>query len=169
MSEQTGPDAVASADSRVALDPGTPPAVLAAIAEHRPELRVFVAMNPATYPGLAQWLATLSDPAVDAALATRDAAPTATQPTLVPAPPSTPPTLSPGAPQVGRHLPTPIQTLRGQPAHPALVECPGDVPHRVHDQRVAHGPGRDRSTDPVPGQVGPRGDLAALLAQDPAD
>src|SRR5450759_1357081 len=74
-----------------------------------------------------------------------------------------------GAPQVGRHLATPIQTLRGQPAHPVLVEGPGDLLHRVHDQRVAHGPGRDRSTGLIPGPVGPRGDLAALLAQDPAD
>src|SRR5450756_515195 len=74
VSEQTGSDPVAAADSRVALDPGTPPAVLAQIAQARPELRVFVAMNPSTYPGLVEWLATLGDPAVNAALASRTTA-----------------------------------------------------------------------------------------------
>jgi len=91
VSEQTGPDPVAAADSRVALDPGTPPEVLAQIAEARPELRVFVAMNPSTYPGLAQWLATLGDPAVDAALASRAA--TAATPSQVPPPPPPPPSV----------------------------------------------------------------------------
>lgn len=66
MSEQNGSDPVAAADSRVALDPATRPEVLAQIAQARPELRVFVAMNPSTYPGLVEWLATLGDPAVDA-------------------------------------------------------------------------------------------------------
>ena len=71
MSEQLGSDVVGSADSRVALDPGTGPEVLAGIAQRRPELRVFVAMNPSIYPALVQWLAQLGDPAVTAALAGR--------------------------------------------------------------------------------------------------
>jgi hypothetical protein len=71
MTEHGFPDAAGAADPRVALDPTTAPEVLARIAETRPELRVFVAMNPSTYPALVQWLAQLGDPAVDAALATR--------------------------------------------------------------------------------------------------
>ena len=84
MSEQVGSDVVGSADSRVALDPQTPPEVLAGIAQARPELRVFVAMNPSAYPGLVQWLARLGDPAVDAAVAAR--APVPAEPSAVPSP-----------------------------------------------------------------------------------
>jgi hypothetical protein len=40
---------------------------------------------------------------------------------------------------------------------------------RVGDDGVGHGAGRDRAVGLLPGPVGPRGDLAALLAQDPAD
>jgi len=84
VSEQVGSDVVGSADSRVALDPRTDPEVLAGIAQARPELRVFVAMNPSAYPGLVQWLARLGDPAVDAALAARDPVPA--EPSAVPSP-----------------------------------------------------------------------------------
>jgi len=88
VSEQLGSDVVGSADSRVALDPGTAPEVLAGIAQRRPELRVFVATNPSTYPGLVQWLAQLRDPAVDAALAGR--APVRAEVAAVPPPPPPP-------------------------------------------------------------------------------
>lgn len=60
-----------------ASDPATPAEVLAAIAEHRPDLRPAVASNPTAYPGLLDWLGRLGDPAVDAALAARVAAPSA--------------------------------------------------------------------------------------------
>ena len=40
---------------------------------------------------------------------------------------------------------------------------------RVDHHRVGDGAGRDRAVGPAPGPVGPRGDLAALLAQDPTD
>jgi len=86
--EQVGSDVVGSADSRVAWDPRTAPEVLAGIAQARPELRVFVAMNPSAYPGLVQWLARLGDPAVDAALAAR--APVLAEPSAVPSPPAPP-------------------------------------------------------------------------------
>src|SRR5665811_68312 len=71
--------------------------------------------------------------------------------------------------RVGRHLAAPVEALRGQRAPPVDPRGPGDLPHRVDDLGVGHGPGRDRSTGLLPGPVGPRGDLAALLAQDPAD
>ena len=35
--------------------------------------------------------------------------------------------------------------------------------------RIRHGPGRDHSPCSLPGPVGPRGDLTALLTQHPAD
>src|ERR1035437_2776041 len=88
VGEQLGSDVIGSADSRVALDPLTTPETLAGIAQARPELRVFVAMNPSAYPGLVQWLARLGDPAVDAALAAR--APVPAEPSAVPSPPAPP-------------------------------------------------------------------------------
>ncbi|MBI9114357.1 proline-rich domain-containing protein [Sanguibacter suaedae] len=54
-----------------AADPATPPAVLADIVQHAPELRAQVAGNPTTYPALVDWLAQLGDPDVDAALRKR--------------------------------------------------------------------------------------------------
>ena len=40
-------------------------------AQYAPELRPCIARNPSTYPALVDWLAQLNDPAVNAALATR--------------------------------------------------------------------------------------------------
>jgi len=57
--------------ARQAADPATDPSVLARIAAEAPELRASLATNPATYPALLTWLADLHEPAVDAALATR--------------------------------------------------------------------------------------------------
>lgn len=51
----------------------TPASVLAQIAAERPDLRPYLAVNPAAYPELLDWLAQLGDPAVDAALAYRAA------------------------------------------------------------------------------------------------
>lgn len=51
----------------------TPGSVLAQIAAERPDLRPYLAVNPAAYPELLQWLARLGDPEVDAALAYRAA------------------------------------------------------------------------------------------------
>ncbi|NTW38980.1 MAG: hypothetical protein HGA44_03700 [Cellulomonadaceae bacterium] len=58
-----------------AADPATPGQTLADIAALRPDLRPVVAANPAAYPGLLEWLGSLGEPAVDAALAARASAP----------------------------------------------------------------------------------------------
>lgn len=68
-----------------ASDPTTPGQVLADIAALRPDLRPAVAANPSTYPALLDWLKSLGDPAVDAALAARPA------PAAAPAPQPTQP------------------------------------------------------------------------------
>jgi len=62
-----------SADFTVyqATNPATPPDVLGQMAASRPDLRQFVAANPATPQSVVDWLATLGDHAVDAALARR--------------------------------------------------------------------------------------------------
>jgi len=60
-----------TATPQVAADPATPATVLAEIARDRPELRPYLAANPAAYPQLLEWLAVLGDPAVDAVLRTR--------------------------------------------------------------------------------------------------
>ena len=64
----TAPDQYSAYD---ASNPATAPAVLAQIAEHRPELRALVAANPSTPEPVAQWLGGLGDVAVDAALRRR--------------------------------------------------------------------------------------------------
>jgi len=70
-----------------ASDPSTAPQLLADIAYRRPDLRAAVAANPAAYPGLVEWLASLKDPQVDAALAGRAATAVPTQqPPATPAP-----------------------------------------------------------------------------------
>jgi len=54
-----------------ALNPATPPEILAEIAAQAPHLRPQVAENPATYPALLNWLASLNDIDVDLALQRR--------------------------------------------------------------------------------------------------
>lgn len=44
---------------------------IAQIAQYAPELRVCIARNPNTYPALIEWLGQLGDPAINAALASR--------------------------------------------------------------------------------------------------
>lgn len=56
-----------------AADPATPASVLAEIATQRPDLRALVAINPAAYPELLDWLRSLGDPMVLAALDRRAA------------------------------------------------------------------------------------------------
>jgi len=56
-----------------AADPATSQAELLDIVSSRPDLRPAIALNPNTYPGLLDWLGTLGEPAVDAALASRRA------------------------------------------------------------------------------------------------
>lgn len=56
--------------------PDTPLEVLAELAHLHPELRVAIAKNPSTYPGLLEWLGNLGDPDVAAALRLRAGVPT---------------------------------------------------------------------------------------------
>ena len=54
-----------------ASDPNTDLTKLHELANNYPGLRPYIAANPRTYPALLEWLGTLGDPAVDAALARR--------------------------------------------------------------------------------------------------
>jgi len=78
-----------------------------------------------------------------------------------------------GATQVGGHLPTSVEPLSAQLAYADAVTVhlgrPSDVTYGVDDLGIGHGPRRDRAAGVSPGPVGPRGDLATLLAQDPTD
>lgn len=56
---------------RHASDPTTSLELLAELAYQHPDLRAVVASNPATYPGLLEWLAQIGDPEIDAAIARR--------------------------------------------------------------------------------------------------
>jgi len=77
---------------RAAMDPGTPAAELAELAHHHEELRPLVAANPTAYPGLLEWLGSLGDAAIDAAIASRPATPAAASAEgVVPPPPPPPP------------------------------------------------------------------------------
>jgi hypothetical protein len=66
VQQAAGPAAAAS-------DPRTAAATLFEIATNSPELRPAIAANPSTYDDLVAWLGKLGDPAVDAALARREA------------------------------------------------------------------------------------------------
>jgi len=105
-----------------ASDPQTPGQVLADIAALRPDLRVAVASNPSTYPGLLEWLRGLGEPALDAAIAARRAAFQQTQqmPTL---PPMAPPAPS-WAGQPAAQAPPPMVTP-GYPGMPPQGGAPG--------------------------------------------
>ncbi|MDU0349706.1 hypothetical protein [Actinomyces sp. MRS3W] len=59
-----------------ASDPNAELSTLHELANNYPGLRPYIAENPRTYPALLEWLGTLGDPAVDAALARRNAAAT---------------------------------------------------------------------------------------------
>lgn len=54
-----------------ASNPATSPQRLHELASTRPDLHVALAANPSLYPGLREWLASLGNPEVDAALAGR--------------------------------------------------------------------------------------------------
>lgn len=70
LTRDSGTTAVAD-HVRAASDPATPPATLADIATHHPELRLAIARNPATYDELLGWLTQYGDAEVKAAVATR--------------------------------------------------------------------------------------------------
>lgn len=58
---------------REASSPQTSPARLQELASSYPRLRPLIAMNPAAYPALIQWLGNLNDPSIKVALARRSA------------------------------------------------------------------------------------------------
>ena len=58
-----------------AQDPNAELETLHQLAQNYPGLRPYIAANPRTYPALLEWLGTLGDPAVDAALASRNSQP----------------------------------------------------------------------------------------------
>lgn len=80
-----------------AQDPNAELETLHQLAQNYPGLRPYIAANPRTYPALLEWLGTLGDPAVDAALASRsghpqsDQAPQASPPLAVVSPPGSQP------------------------------------------------------------------------------
>lgn len=101
-----------------ASDPATPGQVLADIAALRPDLRAAVASNPSAYPGLIDWLKSLGEPAVDAAIAARDAGPATQQMPVMP------PT-APGGAQVP---PAPQWAQQPQPQQPTYGAPPMGMP-----------------------------------------
>ena len=62
-----------------AQDPNAELETLHQLAQNYPGLRPYIAANPRTYPALLEWLGTLGDPAVDAALASRSGQPQSAQ------------------------------------------------------------------------------------------
>ena len=62
-----------------AQDPNAELETLHQLAQNYPGLRPYIAANPRTYPALLEWLGTLGDPAVDAALASRNNQPQSAQ------------------------------------------------------------------------------------------
>ena len=87
-----------------AQDPNAELETLHQLAQNYPGLRPYIAANPRTYPALLEWLGTLGDPAVDAALASRsghpqsDQAPQASPPLAVVSPPGSQPGSPPAMP-----------------------------------------------------------------------
>jgi len=94
-------------DAAIAAHPQAPAAELARIVNQRPDLRAIVAGNPAAQPALLDWLASLQDPAVDAALAGRR-----TQPAPPPQAPA--PQAAPAAPAAPATSWAPQTTSAGQ-------------------------------------------------------
>ncbi|GAA4427435.1 hypothetical protein GCM10023169_27420 [Georgenia halophila] len=113
-----------------AADPSTPLATLQTLAQHHPELRAAIAENPATYPGLLEWLGRLGMPDVDAALARRAEAGQAVQ-----APPP-PPEAEPGAepePDLGQTPPV-VEPSAGPPTEAIEPPTEAEPPARAADR-----------------------------------
>jgi hypothetical protein len=108
---------------RQASDPATPGAVLGELAAAHADLHTAIALNPATYPGLLDWLRQYGAPEVQDALARRASAP----------PPPPPPSASPPPPPVGppaasyppANYPPASQPGYAYPAAPGYAVAPG--------------------------------------------
>lgn len=103
-----------------ASDPQTPAQTLADIAAMRPDLRPAVAANPSAYPALLEWLKSLGEPAVDAALASREQA---TQ--VLPQQPAPPVAAAPVAPQQPAAPQEQAWAAAPPPGAPAPMAPPG--------------------------------------------
>lgn len=109
-----------------ASDPQTPGQMLADIAAQRPDLRPAVAANPSTYPALLDWLKSLGEPAVDAALASRAQA-TQVMPAQ-PTGPVTPPAPSWAGAPAGAQAPAPAYAATPAYSAPPQGMAPGGMP-----------------------------------------
>ena len=108
-----------------ASNPNTDLTKLHELANNYPGLRPYIATNPRTYPALLEWLGTLGDPAVDAALARRYGP---AQPlTTAPADGSTQ-ILAPG--QIGAHSP------QSSPQRQSLAETQRQQPVPEYAQQT---------------------------------
>ncbi len=115
MSELTDPAAAATA----LADPATTAIDLSTIAQHHPQLRAQVAMHPAAYPGLLDWLDGLGDPMLSAVVAVRRDADRAHQAAASPAAAPGPVPFAPDGPTfapVGQAQPTAAWVESSQPS-----------------------------------------------------
>lgn len=161
-----------------ATNPATAPDVLARLAAARPELRPLVAANPATPRPVVEWLATLGDHGVDAALARRRPAPPTAgqQPLGYPPPVGSPvaPAASPTGPPPGSSGPPgpghrPDAGPYAAPGHgsstaPGSYAAPGSTP----DPYAARPYGWDANPYAARGAYPGAGGLAPVVG-DPRD
>lgn len=103
-------------------NPLTPAAVIADIAYQFPQLRADVAAHPAAYPGLLEWLDTVGDPGVKAAVSARRAADEAKNPPWdnEPAELTVIKPLEPMAAPATQPAPVPVPAPATQPAQPYI-------------------------------------------------
>ncbi|MFD6094228.1 DsbA family protein [Oerskovia sp. NPDC060338] len=124
---------------RAVQDPTAPPTVLAQVAGEFPDLRPQVAAHPGAYPGLLSWLAAGGDPAVDAALAARRAAPAGYG---APTPPYTPHPYAPGPASPAHLAPAyAAQPYAQQPYAPGGHAAHHPQPYPTPDATYAPGAG----------------------------
>lgn len=119
-----------------AQDPRTPLTTLHSLAQNYPGLRPAIARNPSTYPALLEWLGSLGDPAVDAALAARTAPATgqsnvALSPVVIPSrqrrhAPET--ATQPTTPTEAAQAPTSSDTAAAAGSSSAVAADNGDTP-----------------------------------------
>ncbi|MFC7403550.1 hypothetical protein [Georgenia alba] len=143
-----------------ASNPQTPPEVLGQIAQQRPDLRALVAANPSTPDSVVQWLGSLGDVAVDAAIQNRGGASGAASPYAAPSAGSA----GGSAPQ-GFGQPQPGQPGPGQPQQPGFGQPAqqgyGQPPQQGYGQLPQQGYGQPQGAYGQPGQASPWSDQPA--------
>ncbi|WP_300344218.1 hypothetical protein [Nesterenkonia sp.] len=143
-------------DAARAADPSTPQTELHRLAGSRPELRAQIARNPNAYPELLQWLGSLGDPEVDAALRERRAGPPAPPPAEEQATrplPAAGPAPSAGTPQ----QPTEVFGAVQHPQAGRHEEEASDVDERVYGSAAAAGAGAYPYWEQQPAEPAPYG------------